>query len=156
MAAMKKAHPYEVPAFDILKLFGYGNKFGLGRIGRLAEPMKVDQLIRRVKKQTGAKAVGLVGDPNRMVRIAAVCAGTCGTIINSIIAAGADLYLTGELEHHLALAAQEAGLTCVCLSHTVSERFMLRKLAGQLKERTKGVSVKISKADADPFTWKNI
>lgn len=156
MAAMKKAHPYEVPAFDILKLFGYGNKFGLGRIGRLAEPMKVDQLVRRVKKQTGAKAVGLVGDLNRTVRTAAVCAGTCGSIINSIIAAGADLYLTGELQHHLALAAQEAGLTCVCLSHTVSERFMLRKLAGQVKERTKGVSVKISKTDADPFTWKNI
>ncbi len=156
VAALKKAHPYEEPAFDILKLFGYGNKFGLGRIGRLAEPMKVEQLIRRVRKQTGAKAVGLVGDPDRLVRTAAVCAGTCGSIINAIIAAGTDLYLTGELQHHLALAAQEAGLTCVCLSHTVSERFMLRKLAGQLKERTKGVSVKVSKADADPFTWKTI
>jgi dinuclear metal center YbgI/SA1388 family protein len=156
VAAMKKAHPYEMPAFDILKLFGYGNKFGLGRIGRLAEPMKVDQLVRRVKKQTGAKAVGLVGDPNRLVKTAAVCAGTCGAIVNSVIAAGADLYLTGELQHHLALAAQEAGLTCVCLSHTVSERFMLKRLAGQLKERIKSVSVKVSKTDADPFTWKNI
>jgi dinuclear metal center YbgI/SA1388 family protein len=154
--AMKKAHPYEMPAFDILKLFGYGNRFGLGRIGRLAQPMRVNRLIQRIKEQTKAKAVGLVGDPNRLVKTAAVCAGTCGTIVNSVIAAGADLYLTGEMQHHRALAAQEAGLTCICLSHTVSERFMLKRLARQMKGLAKGVSLRVSKTDADPFTWKNI
>jgi len=85
-----------------------------------------------------------------------VCAGTCGTILHTVIANGADLYLTGELKHHEALAAQEAGLTCLCLSHTVSERFILKKLARQLKDRVKPVTVTISKKDADPFTWKNI
>jgi len=156
VAAMKQAHPYEMPAFDILRLFGYGSRFGLGRIGPLARPAKVGRLIEQVKKQTGAKAVGLVGDPKRLVRTAAVCAGTCGKILNTIIAQKADLYLTGELKHHEALAAQEAGLTCICLSHTVSERFMLKKLARQLKARVKRVAVRISKKDADPFTWKNI
>jgi dinuclear metal center YbgI/SA1388 family protein len=156
IAAMKEAHPYETPAFDILKLFGYGNRFGLGRIGPLGKPARVAQLVKQIKQRTGAKAVGLVGDANKLVKTAAVCAGTCGSIINSVIAGGADLYLTGELQHHRALAAQEAGLTCVCLSHTVSERFMLKKLAAQLKERLKDVTVKVSKKDADPFTWKSI
>ncbi|MGD8499741.1 MAG: Nif3-like dinuclear metal center hexameric protein, partial [Phycisphaerales bacterium] len=89
-------------------------------------------------------------------RRAAVCAGSCGKIINSVIAAKADLYLTGELKHHQALAAQEAGLTCICLSHTVSERFILKKLAGQLQRQIKGITIKISKKDADPFKWKNV
>ena len=110
----------------------------------------------RIKRQTGARAVGLVGDPKRLVKTAAVCAGTCGTIVNSVIAAGADAYLTGEMKHHHALAAQEAGLTCICLSHTVSERFILKKLARQLRSRTKDVTIRISKKDADPFTWKSI
>jgi len=154
--AMKAAHPYETPAFDIFKLFGYGNRFGLGRIGPLGRPAKVEQLAERIKRQTGAEAVGLVGDPKRLVKTAAVCAGTCGAIVNSVIAAGADLYLTGEMKHHHALAAQEAGLTCICLSHTVSERFILKKLARQLRSRIKEVSIRISKKDADPFTWKSI
>ncbi len=156
VAAMKEAHPYETPAFDILKLFGYGNTFGLGRIGRLGQPARVVQLVQQIKRRTGAKAVGLVGDPNKLVKTAAVCAGTCGSIINAVIAGGADLYLTGELQHHRALAAQEAGLTCVCLSHTVSERFMLKKLAARLKGLMKDVTIKVSKKDADPFTWKSI
>jgi putative NIF3 family GTP cyclohydrolase 1 type 2 len=90
------------------------------------------------------------------VKTAAVCAGSCGELINSVIAAKTDLYVTGELKHHQALAAQEAGLTCICLSHTVSERFMLKKLAKQLQKEVKPVTIRISKKDADPFKWKNI
>jgi len=73
-----------------------------------------------------------------------------------VIAAKADLYLTGELKHHQALAAQEAGLTCICLSHTVSERFILKKFAKQLQNQLNSVTISISKKDADPFKWKNI
>jgi dinuclear metal center YbgI/SA1388 family protein len=154
--AMKKAHPYEVPAFDIFKLFDYASRLGLGRIGPLAEPLRLEQVIARVKRRTGARAVGLVGDPKRLVRKAAVCAGTCGEILNLVIAGGADLYLTGELKHHQALAAQEAGLTCLCLSHTVSERFFLKTVARRIKKLAGDLTVTISKKDADPFTWKKI
>ena len=156
IAAMKKAHPYEMPAFDIFKLYGSESKFGLGRIGKLAKPMRIDRIIERIKKYTGAKAVGIVGDEKRLVRKAAVCAGSCGKIINSVIAERCDLYLTGELKHHHALAAQEAGLTCVCLSHTVSERFILKKLARQLQKQLKQITIRISKKDADPFKWKKL
>jgi len=156
IAAMKRAHPYETPAFDVFKIFDTEAKFGLGRIGALARPLRIAEIIKRIKESTGAKAVGLIGDGNRLVKRAAVCAGSCGKIINSVIASKVDLYLTGELKHHQALAAQEAGLTCICLSHTVSERFMLKKLAGQLQGRIKGLKINVSKKDADPFEWKNV
>jgi dinuclear metal center YbgI/SA1388 family protein len=156
VAAMRKAHPYETPAFDIIKLYNNQNKFGLGRIGKLAKPLRIEQIIRRIKKHTGATAAGLIGKEKRLVKTAAVCAGSCGAIINLVIAAKADLYLTGELKHHQALAAQEAGLTCICLSHTVSERFILKKFAKQLQKQLNSATIRISKKDADPFKWKNI
>jgi dinuclear metal center YbgI/SA1388 family protein len=156
ITAMKKVHPYEAPAFDVFKLHHSQTPFGLGRIGELARPVRIARIIKRIKKVTGARVIGLVGEENKLVRRAAVCAGTCGQIINSVIAAKADLYLTGELKHHEALAAQEAGLTCICLSHTVSERFILKKIAQQLQNRVKGIKIRISKKDADPFKWKNV
>jgi dinuclear metal center YbgI/SA1388 family protein len=164
IAAMKKAHPYEMPAFDVFKLYNSQDKFGLGRIGKLAQPLFIKQIINRIKKSTGAKAIGLIGNENRLVKTAAVCAGSCGKIINSVIAANVDLYVTGELKHHQALAAQEEGLTCICLGHSVSERFILKKFANQLQEQLKQAlqkeggraTIKISKKDSDPFTWKNI
>ncbi len=156
IAAISKAHPYETPAFDCYKLCDCRGKFGLGRIGKLAQPLLVDQIIGRIRKHTGARTFGISGKEKRLVKTAAVCAGSCGRIIDTVIAAKADLYLTGELKHHQALAAQEAGLTCICLSHSVSERFILRKLAKQLLEKLKDVTIKISKKDADPFTWKSV
>jgi dinuclear metal center YbgI/SA1388 family protein len=155
LAAMRKNHPYEMPAFDVIKLHDTA-KFGLGRMGLLARPQTIAQIVAGIKKITGAKAIGFVGDSNRKVRKAAVCAGSCGRIINSVLAAGCDLYVTGELKHHQALAAQEAGLSCLCLSHSVSERFILTKLVAQLQKTLKPVTIKVSKKDADPFVWKNI
>jgi len=154
--AMKKAHPYEEPAYDCLKLYNTPNKFGLGRMGNLEKPIQLEKVIEKIKEHTGAKAFGVVGKKNRLIKTAAVCAGSCGKIINSVIAAKCDLYVTGELKHHQALAAQEAGMTVLCLSHTVSERFILKKFAKQLQKQVKKVTIKISKKDADPFEWKNL
>jgi len=154
--AMKKAHPYETPAFDVFKLYDTASKFGLGRIGKVVPPVSIKQIINRIKKHTGARAAGIIGDDKRLVKTAAVCAGSCGNIINSVIAAKADCYVTGELKHHLALAAQEAGLTCICLSHTVSERFILKKFAKQLQKQINQITLRISKKDSDPFKWKKL
>jgi len=156
IAAMKKAHPYETPAFDVFKLYNTQSKFGLGRIGKLAQPLRIKQIINRIKKLTGVQTAGIVGDEKRLVKTAAVCAGSCGKIINAVIAAKADCYITGELKHHYAIAAQEAGLTCICLSHSVSERFILKKLSKQLQKQIKQATIKISKKDADPFKWKKL
>jgi len=156
VSAMKKAHPYEMPAYDIIKLYGTESKYGLGRIGKLEKPASVKKIVEKIKRHTGAKVFGIVGDEKRLVKKAAVCAGSCGKIINSVIAAKCDLYVTGELKHHQALAAQEAQLTSICLSHTVSERFILRKLAKQLRKELKQVKIQISKKDSDPFNWKKL
>ncbi|MFA5424688.1 MAG: Nif3-like dinuclear metal center hexameric protein [Phycisphaerae bacterium] len=156
LAALKKAHPYEEPAFDVFKLYNPQDRIGLGRIGKLAKAATVKEIIAKVKRATGAKAVGIVGKSQRTVKSAAVCAGSCGKIINLIIAQCADLYVTGELKHHQAIAAQEAGMTCLCLSHSVSERFILKKLAKVLQNQAKEVKISVSKKDADPFVWKEI
>lgn len=156
IAALRQAHPYETPAFDVFEHCDVENKIGLGRMGALKEPLSMTKAIANIKAVTGCKAVGLVGPARRTVTKAAVCAGSCGKIINAVIAEGCDLYLTGELKHHQAIAAQEAGMTCICLSHTVSERFALKNLAKQLKNRLKNVTIALSTQDKDPFTWKEV
>jgi dinuclear metal center YbgI/SA1388 family protein len=154
LAALRKAHPYETPAFDVLRHHDVEQRLGLGRMGRLERPAPVRQVLARIKKATGAKAAGIIGSQDRTVNRAAVCAGACGKILQRVCASDCDLYLTGELKHHEALAAQEAGLTVVCLSHTVSERFSLAKLVRELKKALPRVTIRQSAKDADPFEWK--
>jgi dinuclear metal center YbgI/SA1388 family protein len=154
VAALRQTHPYETPAFDVFRHYDLENRLGLGRMGRLTNPARLDVLMERIKQETGARAAGIVGAHRRMIRQVAVCAGSCGSLIRSVVAQDCDLYITGELKHHLALYAQQAGLTCVCLSHSVSERFALKKLIKQLKKRLPKVKIRLSTQDKDPFEWK--
>jgi dinuclear metal center YbgI/SA1388 family protein len=154
VAAMLRAHPYETPAYDVFRLHESPGGFGLGRMGALSRPASAGAVMRRIKKGTGAAAVGVVGEAARRVATAAVCAGSCGRIINRVIAAGCDLYVTGELKHHHALAAAQAGLVCVCLGHGVSERFILKKLAGQLRGKMPKIRVKVSARDVEPLNYR--
>jgi len=156
LKAMKSAHPYEMPAFDVIKLYDFENKIGLGRIGLLEKPVQLSAILKKIKRITGAKVAGIVGNKNRKVKKAAVCAGSCGKLIMTVISEKCDLYLTGEIKHHQALAAQEAGVTVVCLSHTVSERFILKKIAKEMQKSLKDVKIIISKKDKDPFEWTGI
>lgn len=155
IAAMRKAHPYQTPAFDVLRHHDIEGRLGLGRVGRLARPTGLRVLLSRIKRATGARIAGLVGDQDRLVTKAAVCAGSCGKLFANAIAQGCQLYLTGELKHHQALACQQAGMTAVCLGHSVSERFALKGLVARLSSAI-AVQFIISKKDIEPFVWKRL
>jgi dinuclear metal center YbgI/SA1388 family protein len=154
--AMKKSHPYEMPAYDIIKLDLLENRLGIGRYGKLCARRRVSDIVAGLKELTGVEVIGFVGEDKEEVSTAAVCAGSCGSILNKVIAHGCDIYITGELKHHDALVAQEAGLLCLCLSHSFSERFILKELRDKIGGDCGDVPLRLSTADKDPFTWRSV
>ena len=151
--AMVKAHSYEEVAYDIVPVVRVTGATGLGRCGELAEPMGAGQLVEKIKRALKVKTAGVIGPTKRQVKRAAVCAGSAGTMLREVIKKGCDFYLTGELKHHHALELQAAGVTCVCAGHWASERVVLPVLARQIRQGCAGVSVTVSRSDADVFAW---
>jgi dinuclear metal center YbgI/SA1388 family protein len=162
--AIRAAHSYETPAVDVYPLEDFPEGCGMGRIGRLAKPASLSALVARVKKATGCDKVllaqpegGKKPSPRRSsprsgtVTTAACCAGAGGGLYRAALAAGAQLYLTGEMRHHDALAATAGGMTVVCLGHSNSERIALASLAQRLSLALPGLAVACSAADRDPF-----
>ncbi|AQQ70877.1 metal-binding protein [Limihaloglobus sulfuriphilus] len=156
VAAMKTAHPYEMPAYDIISLETERKRYGIGRIGRLKKALTLNGILDRLKAATGCKSAGIIGRKTGKFSRAAVCAGSCGSVIREVVKNDSQIYITGELKHHDALYAQESGLSCICLGHSVSERFMLSKLKSILSGSLEGVNFHISRKDKDPFTWKQL
>lgn len=105
-AALHEAHPYEVPAFDILTNHAAPppdlTSTGLGRICDLQEEMTLAEFTRFVADRLPATAGGVraAGDPDTVIRRVAVCGGAGGSAMPDARAAGADVYLTGDLRHH--------------------------------------------------------
>jgi len=124
---------------------------GPGRIGVLAQVRSAAAIADRVKAELELGFVLCAGPEDREVRRVAVCAGAGGSLVDDAVAAGADLYLVGELGHHDALRAARLGLTAVCTLHSNTERLALPGLAERLRAALPELEVHESRRDRDPF-----
>jgi dinuclear metal center YbgI/SA1388 family protein len=150
--AMRKSHPYEEPAFDLVQLAAPPEAVGLGRVGRIGGVTTVEKLLPQIRQALELNHLLVAGPTDRVVRSAAVCAGACGDLLDEALQARAELYLTGEIRHHDALRANQAGMTVVCTLHSNSERAVLKRLARSVRERLPDLDLLISQADRDPFS----
>lgn len=149
--AVREAHPYETPAFDLVQLAAPPEGKGHGRIGGLPAGTTREALIERVKRELNLSHVLVAGSAGGGVNRAACCAGACGDMLKDAIAQKAQFYLTGEMRHHDALRAAQSGITVVCALHSNSERAVLRRLADRLAKELPGLATHVSGRDADPF-----
>lgn len=122
VAAMTEAHPYEEAAHDVYPLAGTASTGkGLGRVGTLPEPLTLRALADRLVRGLPAPHLRLAGDPDRVVRRVAACGGAGDSLVGRAVAAGADVYVTGDLRHHAALDALTLGLALVDAGHHATE-----------------------------------
>jgi dinuclear metal center YbgI/SA1388 family protein len=149
--ALRKAHPYEEPAFDLNQLAAPPEGLGQGRIGVFEKPVERRELFERIKHGLGVGHFLVAGPTEGPAKRAAVCAGACGDLLNDALAQKADLYLTGEMRHHDAIRAARAGMTVVCVLHSNSERAVMKRLKAKLEERLAGLTYVVSEVDRDPF-----
>jgi len=102
LSAMRAAHPYEEPAFDIFALAPPPADVGLGRIGSLAQPEPLSAFVSRVRAGLPQTSWGVraAGDPDMTVSQVAVCGGAGDSLLDIVAAAGVQAYVTADLRHH--------------------------------------------------------
>jgi dinuclear metal center YbgI/SA1388 family protein len=158
IAALRGAHPYEEPAFDVLALADLPSSRGLGRIGTLPEPEPLHAFADRVAAALPATAWGVraAGEPERSVRRVAVCGGAGDSALGAAVAAGVDAYVTADLRHHPAaehLLANPVGPALVDVAHWASEWPWCAQAAGVVQAALGGsVEVRVSTLRTDPWT----
>jgi len=150
VAALRAAHRYEEPAFDIYPLKPKRSG-GEGRIGELAAPIRLKDVADLVKRTCRADAVQFVGDPARPVSLVAIACGAAGELLNDAIRAKADVFVTGEVRFHDCLTAEAAGIGLVLPGHYASERPAVEDLAERLKRDFPAAEVWASRAERDPL-----
>jgi dinuclear metal center YbgI/SA1388 family protein len=97
---------------------------GLGRVGTLAEPWRLQEFIEACQQWFTAD-LRIVGEVDIVEKVA-VCAGSGASLIDHAHAAGAAVFITGDLRYHEAQRALELGLTVIDAGHDATERAGLR------------------------------
>ena len=131
--AATAAHPYEEIALDVYPVEGTPEGCGYGRLGTLPEPVTPEELREHVSGSLGFPA-RLVADAGGRIERVAVLGGSGGSFIQEVAAAGADAYVTGDIDYHDALLAESLGLNAIDAGHAATELPSLRPLAARLAE----------------------
>jgi dinuclear metal center YbgI/SA1388 family protein len=93
----------------------------LGFIGSTA-PTTLAALTQRLRALTGREPVVAAGD-DRPLRRVAWCSGGAQGYFEAAIAAGADVFVTGEISEPQAHYARETGVSFIAAGHHATERY---------------------------------
>lgn len=131
--ALCQYHPYEEPAFDIYPLYNM-SRHGLGRIGRLSQPLSLEDLCTIVKTKLHATMLRVSGSPKQVVERLALCTGSGKSLLPHVMRMGADAFLTADLTYHDFQEAAMAGVSLIDVGHHTSEVIFGNLLGHYLSE----------------------
>lgn len=116
---------------------------GLLRTAELPEEMTLNALVSRINEGLSTRAK-VYGRKDGALRRLACCSGAGGDEADAALAAGADVFLTGEIKHHEAIYAVQRGLCVIEAGHYETESPVLESLSEALQKACDAVQYNIS------------
>ncbi len=116
------------------RIDGHFGEYDLGCRAVLPAPISVGDLAAQAARILERPPL-LIGDPGRMVRTVAWCSGGAQDWFEAAIAAGAELFLSGEISERITHLARESGVAYLAAGHHATERYGVMALGGHLAER---------------------
>lgn len=150
VAAMRRAHSYEEPAYDVYPLSAEPSTAGGGRRGEVAKSVPLREFALTVQQLLASRAVEVVGRPDATISRVGVACGSGGEFIGEARAAGCDAFITGEARFHTLLDAESAGPALIVAGHYATERFGVELLARRCAAQFPALEVWASHREHDP------
>lgn len=126
---------------------------GIGKVGLLPCTMTVAECAGKVKEAFGVELVKIFGRPDDRVAKAAICPGSGKSVIGKAIVAGAQVLITGDIDHHDGIDSAAQGLAIIDAGHYGVEKMFISYMETYLKERTSGIRI-IAQPEKQPFLYR--
>ena len=128
---------------------------GFGRIGELQRSCSLASLAETVKKTLAIEYVRVAGDPKLAVSSVVICSGSGSSLLPDFFLSDAQVFVSGDLRYHDALAVRDFHRGMIDIGHFASEHIMVDALAGRLTEAAEelgaAVDVVAYEHEKDPF-----
>jgi dinuclear metal center YbgI/SA1388 family protein len=131
-------------------------KVGSGRVGKLPDALSLRAFAAWVADRLPSTVAGVraAGEPDRIVRTVAVCGGAGDSYLPDAAAAGADVYLTSDLRHHVVgeFVGVAGNPAVVDVAHWAGEWPWLARAATRLAADFPDLTLSVSTLRTDPWT----
>jgi len=130
----------------------------MGRVGDLPGPTSLRALAEHIAAALPAPATRIVGAPQRQVRRVAVLGGSGSSAIPDALAAGAEVLVTGDVRHHVALDALELGLALIDAGHHATEVAAMRPFSVNISRAAdgRGLHAPVVLSTTDTTPWEQV
>jgi len=127
-----------------------GEMEGIGRIGSIAGDWELADFARFVREQLKILQVQVYGDSHKRVSRVAVSGGSGKSMISSAVNAGADVLVTGDIDHHTGIDALAQGLSVIDAGHYGTEYMFMDYVKQQLDRELPDVEISVAQTEV-PF-----
>lgn len=100
----------------------------------LETPMLLKDLLQKIETRLQRSPL-LIGDRNKLVKRIAWCTGAAQSYIEAAAAAGADVYISGEISEQTTHQAHELQIAYIAAGHHATERYGIRALGEHLAQK---------------------
>lgn len=152
VVAMKKAHPYEEVAYDILQLGNYLSDVGSGIIGELETGISEYSFLQRLKDIFALKVIKHSALTSKKVKNVAICGGSGSFLIPAAIKNNADIYITSDIKYHEFFDTDQK-ILLADIGHYESEQFTIELLYEFLKQKSINFAVLKSEVITNPVHY---
>lgn len=150
--ALINAHPYEEVAYDLYQLENQSPQFGAGLIGDLDEELSEIDFLKALKDTFKVEVVRHSKFLNKTIKRVAVCGGSGSFLINHAKAAGADIFITGDVKYHEFFEAEDQ-IIITDIGHYESEQFTKDLIYSILIEKIPNFALQISGQNTNPINY---
>ena len=127
---------------DVSILDEDGDGTGLGVVGNLPQPMTADEAVGFVKERFSLKVMRASRPVEGMISRVAMCGGSGGSLIGAAKAAGAQLYISGDISYHNFFTQE--GFMIMDIGHYESEIEIVDILFSLIKKKFPTFAVRIT------------
>ncbi len=114
---------------------------GLGFVGTLPAAVSLSAFAADVRKAFGLPSVEVYGDPDKVIERVAMLPGSGRHEYTLGLSQNADVYVTGDMDHHSGIDAVSQGMAVIDAGHYGVEQIFVADAAAMLRTRCAGVEV---------------
>lgn len=150
--ALKKVHPYEEVAYDIIETKNNEITSGLGMKGTLPEPINSKEFLEKLSKLFDIPVIKHSNICHEKIQNVAICGGAGISFLNDAIRQKADIFITGDVKYHDFFNAEEK-IIIADIGHFESEQFTKEVFYEILTKKIPNFAVRMSNISSNAVNY---
>lgn len=118
-----------------------GKEEGIGRFGKSSRVLSLKEYAKYVKEVFRLEHANVYGDLETPIETVAICPGSGKSVMADAIKKKADVFITGDVDHHMGIDLQAQGVCVIDSGHYGMEKIFIPYMKDYLKQEIPSIQI---------------